>query len=611
MMLLIFSVFTCLCLQLIFWLIAYLQKRKIHFHCAQYTRADVVIQPQNPVIEQALALQKSALESTSDGVLIVDNLGKIVFFNQKLLEMWCISDNFLQSGDYKQALKVIIQQVENPRYYLDKLRKLNQNQDTVIDEAIALKDGRMFKQHYQPQKIGEKIVVRIWSFRDITNQKVKLTTNYSDDYHDWLTNLPNRVLFHRKITEAIKEISQNGQFAIIFLDLDHFHKINNTLGHKIGDQLLKMVANRLQQCLQDGDILARWGGDEFTILLSQTQDNQEITLLQKRILAQFKQSFVIDNHQLHISSSIGIAIYPQHGRDTDTLIKNADTALYQAKLKGRNNCQIYHNHINLQASESLILENSLHSALEKNQLKVYYQPQVNSSTGEITKMEALLRWNHPELGIISPAKFIPIAEETGLIIPISEWVLKTACLQNKIWQDELNLPNLSIAVNLSAKHLQEPDLVNIIKQVLAETKLESCYLELEITESVAMQDVEFTRKILSKIQELGVSISIDDFGTGYSSLSYLKDFPIQALKIDKSFVRDLSQGNSLRTITTAIIDLARGLNLKVIAEGVETEEQLNVLRILQCEMMQGYLFSQPLPVEDATNILKSFPNEQN
>ncbi|HLO87183.1 MAG TPA: EAL domain-containing protein [Nostocaceae cyanobacterium] len=624
MILLIVSLVICLWLQVINQLIANLQKQKsqnfqLNNFLANFTggkignilfgediRKTATNQLSKPEIEQALALQKAALEATNDGILIVDNLGKIIFFNQKLSQMWHIPDAFLKSGDYKQALKRIIQQLENPRYHLAKLRELSQNQDSPTEDAIALKDGRVFEQYSHPQKIGQQIVGRVWNFRDVTDQKLAFAAIHNQAFHDSLTNLPNRLLFEQRLIESIEKLPQNGQLAVCFLDLDHFQKINNSLGHGIGDQLLQIAAKTITKCLRCGDTLARWGGDEFTILLPEINDIEEITLIQERIFAAFKPGLKIENYHLHISPSIGIAIYPQHGKDVDTLIRNADAALCRVKLKGRNNYLFYHDNLSSQASELLILENSLHSALEQHQFKIYYQPQVNSSTGEITKMEALLRWQHPELGLISPTKFIPIAEETGLIIPIFEWVLKTACLQNKIWQDTLNLPSLSIAVNLSAKQFQQPNLVNNIKQILSETKLNPLSLELEITESMAMQDVDLTIKVLSELKKIGVSISIDDFGTGYSSLSYLKDFPIQALKIDKSFVHDLPHGNNLTAITTAIIALAHGLNLDVVAEGVETQEQLNVLRIMECEIMQGYLFSQPLPVEDATSMLQSF-----
>ncbi|WP_193195050.1 GGDEF domain-containing phosphodiesterase [Nostoc sp. MG11] len=559
-------------------------------------------------LEKLLSLQQATLESTADGILVVDSKGNITDFNQKFVQMWRIPESLIKSGNYRQALRVAIKQLENPRKYLATAKELYLQTDAQIhdvNDAILFKDGRTFERYSQPQRINGKIVGRVWSFRDVTAHNFAEAKIRYQAYHDLLTNLPNRALFNERLSETLIQAHQNGsKLAVCFLDLDRFQSINDTLGHAIGDQLLQSVAQRITKCLRSHDTIARWGGDEFTLLLPEISDAKNVACIQKQILAAFKAGFDIENHHLHISLSIGIALYPMHGEDTETLMKHADAALSRVKLQGRNNYQFYHSAINSQASELLILENSLHYALERQEFQVYYQPQVNINTGEISKMEALLRWQHPELGLVPAEKFIPLAEETGLIVPIGEWVLRTACTQNKAWQEALDLPLLTVAVNLSARQFQQPSLVNIVTQILSETKLKPQYLDLEITESVAMQNVALTKVILRELYNMGISISIDDFGTGYCSLSYLKYFPVHCLKIDKSFVLDLASDPHDAAITAAIVALAHGLNLTVVAEGVETEEQCNLLRVIECELVQGHLFSHPVSVEDATKLMR-------
>ncbi|WP_249067437.1 putative bifunctional diguanylate cyclase/phosphodiesterase [Argonema antarcticum] len=424
--------------------------------------------------------------------------------------------------------------------------------------------------------------------------------------HDLLTGLPNRILFNERLLISLANARSNREkLAVMFLDLDRFKKINDTLGHEVGDRLLKVVALRLTSCIRDTDILARWGGDEFTLLLPNISGAECSAEIAQKILDTLKPPFFLSNNYFHITSSIGIALYPDDGEDAETLIKNADAALYSAKAKGRNNYQFYTRNINEQASELLFLENRLHHAWERGEFLVYYQPKVNVNTGKITGMEALVRWQSPELGFVSPGKFIPIAEENGLIVPIGAWVLRTACTQSKAWLDA-GLSPILMAVNLSARQLQQPDLVEMVAQILAETNLEPRFLELEITETTAMQNVDFTKEILRELNRMGVRISIDDFGTGYSSLNYLKNFPIHTIKIDRSFVRDMAVDPYDVAIASAVVALGKSFNMSVVAEGVETVEQLECLHKLGCEEMQGYLFSKPLPDKDAIALLRKF-----
>lgn len=422
-------------------------------------------------------------------------------------------------------------------------------------------------------------------------------------FHDRLTDLPNRLLFDYRLPLALETAKNHKhKLAVCFLDLDRFKIINDTLGHAIGDKLLQTASERLTKCLRENDTIARWGGDEFILLLPQINSKQDAAKVATRLLEVLQPAFDIEGHQLYISCSIGIAVYPNDGKNPETLLKNADVALYRAKEQGRNNYQLYSPTMNSKASELLILENSLHTALEKQEFLIYYQPQINTTNGDITRMEALIRWQHPTLGLIPPKQFIPLAEDTGLIIPIGEWVLKTACAQNKAWQNA-GFPKIRVAVNLSARQFQQPNLVKTVRQILKETQLDPIYLELEITETTAMRDANFTSSILNELRAMGVHLSMDDFGTGYASLSYLKKFPFHTIKIDRTFIKEITNNRHDAAIVKAIIDLAHNLNLTVVAEGVETQAQKDILQKLHCQEMQGFFFCKPLETFDATNFL--------
>ncbi|NES96448.1 MAG: EAL domain-containing protein [Desertifilum sp. SIO1I2] len=427
--------------------------------------------------------------------------------------------------------------------------------------------------------------------------------------HDLLTGLPNRVLFCDRLTLSLAQTQRYGQkLAVIFLDLDGFKTINDTLGHAEGDRLLKSVSSRLKHCLGPDDLVARWGGDEFTILVSAISSSEDAARIAQKILNTLSTPFQFEEdrtHQitsLHVKASLGIAIAPYDGEDVDTLLKNADAAMYRAKQQGRNNYQLYTSAIGTKILERLVLENNLYKALDGHEFLLHYQPQINLENGQIVGMEALLRWQSQELGgLVSPLQFIPLAEETGLISPIGEWVLRTACAQNRAWQ-LAGLPPLPIAVNLSARQFQNKNLVSTINQILKETGLESQYLEIEITESIAIQDMNFTIEVLHHLRNQNIQIAMDDFGTGYSSLGALKHLPINKLKIDRVFVRDLVIDSNDAAIIRAIVALGHGLKLKVIAEGVENLEQLQFLKSAKCDAMQGYLFSKPLSAEAATRL---------
>lgn len=421
--------------------------------------------------------------------------------------------------------------------------------------------------------------------------------------HDPLTGLPNRILFEERLTLALAKAHRQGEMlAVAFLDLDRFKNINDTLGHAVGDELLQSVAQRLKGCLREGDTIARWGGDEFTLLLPQITSAEDAAQIAERILSSFKTPFQLCDREMHVTTSIGIALAPYDGEDAETLLKNADTTMYRAKQHGKDNFQLYSPEMNVKAFEQLVLANSLYKALNQDQFLLHYQPQLDLKTGQIVALEALIRWQHPEIGLVTPTQFIPLAEETGLITAIGTWVLQAACTQNRAWQTA-GLPPMRISVNLSARQFQQPNLAKNIARVLAETGLEPRYLEVEITESIAMQNVDLTISVLQELQEMGVQIAIDDFGTGYSSLATLKRFPLHTLKVDREFVRDIINDPKDAAIIKSVVALGHGLELKVIAEGVETAEQLQFLSLVNCDGIQGYLFSKPLPAKLVAELL--------
>jgi diguanylate cyclase (GGDEF)-like protein len=387
------------------------------------------------------------------------------------------------------------------------------------------------------------------------------------------------------------------QCALLFIDLDRFKVINDSLGHAAGDTLLIEVADRLRTCVRDSDLVARFGGDEFVVVLNGISDREQIAVVAKKILTTLLPPVILAGHECRTTGSIGIAVFPENGSDVQTLTKNADMAMYLAKEEGKNNFRFFSAEVRSQSIERLKLEADLRRALERDQLMLHYQPKIQVATGQISGVEALLRWTHPQLGGISPAEFIPLAEETGLIIPIGRWVLKNACAQNMAWRRE-GLPVLSMAVNLSPRQFLDTNLLDDIDEALALSGMPARLLQLEITESMVMQNVERAIRLLDEIRSRGVRLAIDDFGTGYSSMSLMKKFPIDTIKIDRTFVRDLAESAEDRAIATAIISMGKALGLTVVAEGVETSEQDTFLRGHACDEIQGYLFSKPVRAED-------------
>jgi diguanylate cyclase (GGDEF)-like protein len=428
-------------------------------------------------------------------------------------------------------------------------------------------------------------------------------------YHDGLTGLPNRSMFSKLLGHSISEAHRyERRLAVAFLDLDRFKRINDTLGHEAGDQLLQEVAIRLKGCVRGSDTVARLGGDEFVILLPELGDEKYAAIVAQKILAAAAKPFTLSGQEFRVTASIGISTYPQDGLDEQTLTKNADIAMYQAKSEGKNNFQFYSEKLNANSLERLALESSLRHALERSEFRLHYQAKRDIAGGKITGMEALLRWEHPDLGTVAPMQFIPVAEETGLIIPIGKWVLKTVCLQSIEWQKQ-GLPALSIAVNLTARQFLDEQLLGDVASILAETGVAPHLLELELNEGLLIHDVENTLRILTGLKGLGVRIAVDDFGTGYSSLAMLQRFPLDTIKIDRSFMRDFVGTEKDTGLADAIIAMGKSLSLTVVAQGVETREQADQLRLHACDELQGFYFKRPLPVDEFTQLLRDQATE--
>jgi len=551
-----------------------------------------------------LALLNATLESTTDGILVVDNHGQVTHFNQKFVSMWNIPSVLLDSRDHQKGLSYLLNQLKDPDVFLQKVKELDPLPEAESHDFLHFLDGRVFERYSKPQKVGREIVGRVWSFRDITQRKNnEERLNYLASF-DSLTGLPNRTLFYDRLSQVTTKAARTRRaVAVLFLDLDRFKNVNDTYGHNVGDLLLKAVAVRLTNCVREGDTVARLGGDEFVVILDGLAAPDHIYLVADKILDGLSKPFKLEDRELFVTASIGVAVYPDDGDTYEMIVRNADIAMYRAKEEGKNNYQIYSPTLNARISERLQLENSLHHALEREEFLLYYQPKIDLATGWIIGAEALVRWNRPaSRDLILPGEFIGLAEEIGLILPLGQWVLRTACAQNKAWQ-ATGLPSLHMAVNLSALQFQQRDLASMIADALKHTGLEPRYLELEVTEGIIMKSAETAETTLRELHALGVEISIDDFGRGHSSLGYLKRFPVTKLKIDETFVRDISTRPEDMRLVGAIITLAHSLNLKVVAEGVETEEQLNYLRSVGCDQMQGHVFSPPLSVEQMTRLL--------
>jgi len=559
-------------------------------------------------LEESIDRFRRLSEAGFEGIIISD-LGSIVDANTRMAEM--LACKFTDLIGRKISDFVAPQSLESVENHIQS------GSEERYELLAKRKDGSIFPVEAQGRSLPyEGRTLRISAIRDITDRKAAEKRISYLAYYDSLTGLPNRTLYKELVNRALFTAQRHHSIiAILFIDLDYFKRINDTLGHDVGDQLLRTVGDLIKTCIRKDDfiarseedksemVVARLGGDEFIVLLHEIAHAQDASRVARRILQDLAQPFTLAGHEVFITASIGIAVYPLDGDDADSLLKNADVAMYHAKNQGRDNYQFYTKSMNATALQRLDLENDLRKALDRGEFQLFYQPTVNVKTRMISGVEALIRWNHPSKGMISPGEFIPLAEETGLIVPMGEWVLRTACIQNKTWQEAGNKP-FSVAVNLSGRQFDQEGLIEAVSNALRDSRLDPQYLELEMTESTIMKNPEKAATTLHKLKGMGICLSLDDFGTGYSSLGNLRKFPLDTLKIDRSFVMNIPANNDDAAITTAIIAMAHSLKLDVIAEGVESEDQHSFLHQLECDAVQGYLFSRPLPAEEFIKLVR-------
>lgn len=583
-----------------------------------------LLQRQNTFMQKQLAeserLHRYIVNTSPDIIYILDQDGHFTFINERIETLLGFSKEEIVGRHY--SFLVHQDDIEQAKYVFNERRigtraaknielRLkckdvgNTRHFTNRTLAIELSAMGMYKGEIESRNsyMGTYGVAR-----DVTERKIAEETISFQAYHDLLTKLPNRSLLNDRLSLAISQAKRDDEvLAVMFLDLDRFKNINDSLGHMIGDELLQQVSIRLKDCIREGDTLARFGGDEFTLMLPKLHNGREdASRLADKITVTLKQPFNIDGHELYVSASIGIALYPQDGNNIDNLIKHADVAMYHVKGQGKNGYQFYSNEMNVPYIENLSLDTGIHRALDNNEFNLVYQPQINLRSGEIVGVEALLRWNHPEHGIISPAEFIPFAEESGLIVDIGLWVLKTACAELSRWRIA-GLPEIRMAINVSARQLMEESIVDDILKVLKDYDIPGHCIELEITENAIMDDMDSVIRKLKELTLHEITIAIDDFGTGYSSLSYLHKLPIQTLKIDRTFLKESRINKGDNTIINTIVAMAKGLNLNVVAEGVESQAQLEYLREIECCEAQGYLFGKPLPPNVISQLLIQEP----
>ena len=550
-----------------------------------------------------LSTLSSVMEQTADIIIVTDTAGKIEYVNPSFEKITGYS--YLEAIDNTPGL--IASGKHKPEFYRHLWNTITAGDSYSNIFINRRKDGSLF---YEEQTItpikdhAGKITHFVSTGKDISERIQVQERLQHMAHHDALTDLPNRNLFLDRLQQSLTRARWHDRLvAVMFLDLDRFKNINDTLGHTVGDQLLLQLSERLSNSVRDGDTIGRFGGDEFAILLDDINSDSHISLLAEKLLDTLKKPFKINKHELFVTASIGISIFPNDGEDSDTLLRNADVAMYRAKDLGKNNYQFYSDDLSARIFERMTLESHLRHALERNEFVLYYQPQIDTRTQKIMGVEALLRWKHPEFGLVTPNNIVPLMEETGLIEKVGHWALETACRQSRKWHDA-GWTYLHLSVNISSRQFNDPDFISLVHDIISTTGINPEYLELELTESMLIRNASATINALNTLSSLGVRFAIDDFGTGYSSLSYLRRFPIDTIKIDRSFIHDVTDNPDDAAIASAIIVMGQNLSLNVIAEGVENQQQLEFLSSRNCHYLQGNLFSRPLPAEEFSTLLR-------
>jgi diguanylate cyclase (GGDEF)-like protein/PAS domain S-box-containing protein len=554
---------------------------------------------------EALSIEKeradATLDSIGDAVISTDVAGRITYLNVAAERLTGWGRQEAAGRPFAEVFHIMDGATREPAS--DPMARAVQENRTVgltVNCVLVRRDGCEMAIEDVASPIHDRrglVTGAVIVFHDVSEARARSLEVSHSAYHDALTDLPNRLLLNDRLARAIALARRHKrQLAVLFMDVDRFKRINDSLGHQIGDQLLRSVAAQLTTCVRSSDTVSRQGGDEFVIVLSEIEQASRAIVSVKKILAAVAEPHQIAGHELHITTSIGVSVYPDDGHDAETLLRNADSAMYHAKEHGPGGYQFFRTAMNLRAVERQSLEAGLRRALNRDEFILHYQPKIDLQTGVLLGAEALIRWRHPDRGLVPPMQFVPIAEDSGLIVPIGQWVLREACRQARAWQ-RAGLPRVPVAVNVSAVEFREPGFLDSVRVSLEETRLESRYLELELTESVVMANADSTVPLLRKLKDLGLQLALDDFGTGYSSLSYLKEFPIDALKVDESFIRGISDDLQGAPIVLAIISMGKSLHHRVIAEGIETAEQFAFLQAQGCGEGQGFYFSRPLAAD--------------